>query len=173
LTTFRTARRDRDLDHALTTLYNDHYPSLVRLAALLIGSVAAGEEVVQDSFVALHRVRRRPASDSALSYLLPAVLTRTRAMIRRRALAGIPVNDTDQDTTGAGQNAMITQDDQEIISGLRILPARQREVIVLSFCADLTEAQIATTMGISRSAVKTHAARAAASLRAISPDERQ
>ncbi|MGH3224366.1 MAG: sigma factor-like helix-turn-helix DNA-binding protein, partial [Streptosporangiaceae bacterium] len=45
------------------------------------------------------------------------------------------------------------------------LPGRQREAIVLRYYADLSEAEIADTMGISRGAVKSHTARGMASLR--------
>ncbi len=49
---------------------------------------------------------------------------------------------------------------------LAALSAWQREVIVLRYYADLSQAQIAAAMGISKGAVKAHAARALGSLRA-------
>jgi DNA-directed RNA polymerase specialized sigma24 family protein len=52
------------------------------------------------------------------------------------------------------------------VSGFR-REARQREALVLRYYGDLSEAQIATAMGISRGAVKSHIARAMASLRAV------
>jgi RNA polymerase sigma factor (sigma-70 family) len=55
---------------------------------------------------------------------------------------------------------------QALMSALRKQPVRQREVIVLRPYADLPEAQIAAAMGISRAAVKSHTAKASASLRA-------
>jgi RNA polymerase sigma factor (sigma-70 family) len=51
-------------------------------------------------------------------------------------------------------------------AALSALPLRQREVVVLRYYADLSEAQIAAAMGISKGAVKAHAARAKDSLRA-------
>ena len=48
---------------------------------------------------------------------------------------------------------------------LRALPQRQREVLVLRYYADLSEAQIADAMGISTGAVKSHASRGMAALR--------
>jgi RNA polymerase sigma factor (sigma-70 family) len=48
---------------------------------------------------------------------------------------------------------------------LRGLPQRQREVLVLRYYTDLSEAQIADTLGISRGAVKSHASRGIATLR--------
>jgi RNA polymerase sigma factor (sigma-70 family) len=46
------------------------------------------------------------------------------------------------------------------------LPERQRQAIVLRYYADLSEAEIADTMEISRGAVKSHTARGMAALRA-------
>ena len=51
------------------------------------------------------------------------------------------------------------------ISALWTLPARQREVVVLRYFADLPETQVALATGISEGAVKVHAARAMSSLR--------
>ena len=48
---------------------------------------------------------------------------------------------------------------------MRALPTRQREVIALRYYLDLSESQIAETLGISNGAVKSHASRAAAALR--------
>jgi RNA polymerase sigma factor (sigma-70 family) len=51
------------------------------------------------------------------------------------------------------------------------LPDRQREAIVLRYYADLSEAEIAATMGISRGAVKSHTARGMTALRAALEQE--
>jgi RNA polymerase sigma factor (sigma-70 family) len=59
-----------------------------------------------------------------------------------------------------------------VVAALRTLPTRQREVLVLRYYADLSEAQIAAAMGISRGAVQSHTARALASLRAVLEMER-
>jgi RNA polymerase sigma factor (sigma-70 family) len=47
------------------------------------------------------------------------------------------------------------------------LPTRQREAVVLRFYGDLSEAQIAEAMQISQGAVKSHTARAMATLRIL------
>jgi RNA polymerase sigma factor (sigma-70 family) len=51
------------------------------------------------------------------------------------------------------------------MAALRGLPHRQREVLVLRYYADMSEAQIAEAMGISPGAVKSHASRGIAALR--------
>ena len=49
-----TARVGWSADRAVTELYSMHYRALVRLAALLVRDTPTAEEVVQDSFVAMH-----------------------------------------------------------------------------------------------------------------------
>ena len=53
----------------------------------------------------------------------------------------------------------------EVVAALRTLPTRQREALVLRYYLDLSESEIADVMGISRGAVKSHAARGIAALR--------
>ena len=55
---------------------------------------------------------------------------------------------------------------QQVLAAVRQLPARQREVLTLRYYLDLSEAEIAEALGISRGAVKSHASRGAAALRA-------
>jgi len=47
---------------------------------------------------------------------------------------------------------------------------RQREALVLRFYADLSEADVAKAMGITRGAVKSHTARAMTTLRRLLDD---
>ncbi len=54
-----------------------------------------------------------------------------------------------------------------VLDALRRLPRRQREVLVLRYYLDLSEAEIADTLGISRGAVKSHASRGATALREL------
>ena len=62
---------------------------------------------------------------------------------------------------------MVLLERSAVIAALRGLPGRQREAIVLRYYADLSEAEIAAAMGISRGAVKSHTARGMAVLRAV------
>ena len=57
----------------------------------------------------------------------------------------------------------------EVADLLRGLPARQREVLVLRYLLDLSTDEVAAALGISANSVKTHIARAAATLRRSRP----
>lgn len=56
-------------------------------------------------------------------------------------------------------------DDEPLWQALRKLPLKQRAVLVLRYYEDLSEAEIAETLGISTGTVKSHSSRAMASLR--------
>src|SRR5712692_8046968 len=77
-----------DADAAVTELYGAHYCSLVRLAALLVHDTATAEEVVQDSFAAMHaRMYRLRDNGTALAYLRAAVVNRSRSALGHRVVA--------------------------------------------------------------------------------------
>lgn len=155
-----------DADEAITQIYAAHYRSLVRLAALLLRDVGASEEVVQDSFIAMHGAWRRLRDpDRALAYLRQSVVNRSRSVLRHRTVELRHAPAPMPDAASAEHGAMGSLEHQEVIVALRRLPERQREVLVLRYYADLSEADIADAIGISRGAVKSHASRGMAALR--------
>jgi RNA polymerase sigma-70 factor (sigma-E family) len=157
-----------DADRAVTAIYSEHYRSLVRLAAFLVRDTATAEEVVQDSFVAMHGAwRRLRDTDKALSYLRQSVVNRSRSVLRHRMVVDKNTPKPPPDMPSAEHGAIIQLERSAVVSALRGLPERQREALVLRYYGDLSEAQIASVMGISRGAVKSHTARAMAALRAV------
>src|SRR5580700_596606 len=159
---------DWDADRAVTELYATHYRSLVRLAALLVRDVATAEEVVQDSFVAMHGGwRRLRDSDKALSYLRQSVVNRSRSVLRHRVVVDRNAPKPPPDMPSAEHGAITLLERSAVVSALRPLPPRQREALVLRYYGDLSEAQIASAMGISKGAVKSHTARAMIALRSV------
>jgi RNA polymerase sigma-70 factor (sigma-E family) len=155
-----------DADQALDQLYAAHWRSLVRLAVLLVHDVSLAEEIVQDSFVAVHdRWRRLRDPDRALAYLRQSVVNRSRSVLRHRTVELRHAPAAMPHAASAEHGAMGALEHQEVIVALRRLPERQREVLVLRYYADLSEADIADAIGISRGAVKSHASRGMAALR--------
>jgi RNA polymerase sigma-70 factor (sigma-E family) len=156
-----------DADDAVTQLYSVQYRSLVRLAVLLLRDVGAAEEVVQDAFVAMHGSWRRLRDpDRALAYLRQSVVNRSRSALRHRSVEQRHAPAPMPDHASAEHSALETLERDTVIRALHQLPRRQREVLVLRYYVDLSEAQIADAIGISRGAVKSHASRGMASLRA-------
>jgi RNA polymerase sigma factor (sigma-70 family) len=81
------------------------------------------------------------------------------------------VQNAPPDMPSAEHGAFLLLERSAVIAALRDLPMRQREAIVLRYYADLSEAEIAATMGISRGAVKSHTSRGMAALRAVLEQE--
>jgi RNA polymerase sigma-70 factor (sigma-E family) len=157
-----------DADQALDQLYVAHWGALVRLAVLLVRDVSLAEEIVQDSFVAVHgRWRRLRDPDRALAYLRQTVVNRARSALRHR---GVVERHAERQTPlaaapGVDDHLMVADRRSAVLEALRRLPTRQREVLVLRYYLDLSEAEIADALGISRGAVKSHASRGAAGMR--------
>jgi DNA-directed RNA polymerase specialized sigma24 family protein len=131
----------RDADRAVTALYLTHYRPLVALAARMVRDLAAAEEIVQDSFVAVHAARRsRPDADLAPSHLRRSVVDRSRSRSRlRHRAAGMSQL---APALWLDRLAVLPQRGPELersafISALWALPARQREDVVLRYFADL------------------------------------
>jgi len=161
------ARPGRSADWAVTELYSLHHLGLVRLAVLLVRDVPTAEDVVQDSFVAMHDGwQRLRDADSALAYLRQAVLNRSRSVLRHRAVVEKYPEKPSPDMPSAEHGALVQLERSAVAATLRKLPGRQREAIVLRYYADFSEAEVAAAMGISCGAVKSHTARAMAALRA-------
>ena len=166
-----SARDVWDADEALEHLYAAHWRTLVRLSVLLLRDRGEAEEVVQDAFVATHRHWHRLRDpDKALAYLRQAVVNRSRSALRHRGVverhalreAHRPSTSDSPDVASGRREA--------VLDALRALPTRQREVLALRYYLDLSEAQIADALGISRGAVKAHASRGSATLRGLLAD---
>jgi len=153
------------LSAVLADAHRLHYRSLVKLASLLIDDRALCEEVVQDAFVAVFRSAARLRDDSKLpAYLRSAVLNGARSQLRKRQVRSRLRIVRDDDTPSAEASAMVADDQQAVIDALRTLPDRQRDVLVLRFYLDLSESEIADTLGIGGGTVKTHVRRGLESL---------
>jgi len=153
-------------------LYRVERDDLVRLAGLLLDDPGACEEVVQDAFVSLHLRRGAVDPERVPAYLRSAVLNAARSRLRRRRVAerlgrlrpGAPATPEDEAVLGDRRAA--------VLAAVRRLPRRQQEVVVLRYWLDLSEAEIATTLGISAGSVKTHASRALAAVGNMLGDDR-
>lgn len=151
---------------AVADLFREHHLELVRLAALLTGNQATAEDVVQDAFEGLHRGwpgLRRPSS--GLAYVRSSVVNGCRAAHRRAAVARRYAPRLAERPEAAGPEAVSAADDRgDLAAALRLLPRRQREVLVLRYYLDLDVAEIAATLRITPSAVRSTSTRGLAAL---------
>ncbi len=136
-------------------LYLAEYDAMVRLAFLMVGASAA-EEVVQDAFA---RVFERWASlDRPGAYLRTCVVNGCRQLGRRRRLH------LRQPSTAPGV-AELGAD--HLLEALDRLPPARRAAIVLRYYGDLSEAEIAATLGVRPGTVKSMVHRGLQQLREV------
>jgi RNA polymerase sigma-70 factor (sigma-E family) len=137
-------------------------PSLLRFGYALTGNPHDAGDLVQE---ALERVGVRWAGlgrDGASpdAYVRRTMVNARTSRWRRRRAETLVAEIPDR-----GVRTRDRFDDEPLWQALRELPARQRAVIVLRYYENLSEAEIATTLGITAGTVKSQAARAMATLR--------
>ncbi|MDP9092821.1 MAG: SigE family RNA polymerase sigma factor [Actinomycetota bacterium] len=145
----------------VAALYAAHRVQLVRMAVLLVDDLGSAEDVVQDAFIGLHRHRdsiREP--QAALGYLRRAVVNGSRSTLRKRGTVRrhpslVEVGSSDPPDT----DLLLDEEHREVLAAVRSLPPGQRQVVVLRYWSNLSEAEIAEAVGISRGAVKSQASR--------------
>jgi RNA polymerase sigma-70 factor (sigma-E family) len=153
---------------AVANLFVAHHRRLVGLAALLVDDRATAEDVVQEAFANLHR-RWTHLRDqgSAVTYLNRAVVNGGRDRLRhgRRSAVLLPrMVPVPEERPSAEQDAVRHEEADRLWQAITALPYRQRQVLVLRYYLDQSEADIAETLEVSRGSVKKHASRGLASL---------
>ncbi|WP_142218657.1 SigE family RNA polymerase sigma factor [Streptomyces puniciscabiei] len=153
------------VDH-LTETYRAHYRSLLGLAALLLDDTASCEDVVQEAFIRVHSARKRVRDpEKTLAYLRQTVVNLSRSTLRRRILGLKLLSKPMPDMASAEEGAYDQLERRDLIKAMKSLQRRQREVLVLRYFADMTEAQVAESLGISLGSVKAYGSRGIAALR--------
>ncbi|MGP4102641.1 RNA polymerase sigma factor [Nonomuraea sp. KM90] len=148
-----------DAETVLADLYRQHWLALVRLAVLLVGDREAAEDVVQDVFSRLHGRHPRVLR---LAYLRVSVLNASRSVLRRRGVAARAAAQgrANELVDSPETVALLGESRQEMLAALSRLPRRQREVLVLRYYLDLSDADIAQATRVKESTVRSTASRA-------------
>lgn len=135
-------------------VYHREFRSMVRMATALVDSPEQAEEVVQDAFAALYLKYR--LVNEPVAYVRVSVLNGCRKVLRRRRLVRRqPVVATESGELGYNH----------VLDAVRRLPTRQRNAITLRYELQLSDAEIAETLGMPLGTVKSTIHRALARLR--------
>ena len=145
-------------------------PTLLRAAHSVTGRHEDAEDAVQSSLLKAMRAWQRVAGQERWrqqAYVRQIVVNTCRSGWRkwgsRVAIGDVPEVGHAPETDHV--------DDRELLrQALAQLPERQREVLLLRYYEDLTEAEIAKRLGCAPGTVKSSAARALRSLRDMLPD---
>jgi len=131
--------------------YARTWSQMVRLACALVYDREDAVEIVQDAFSRVYPKFGRIGRDSTDAYLRATVLNGCRRHLKRRRLART-------DTTLPSRPIELAAD--HALDAVRRLTPDRRDVVVLRYYLDLSEAEIAATLGIPQGTVKSRLHRA-------------
>ena len=155
-----------DVDERFAAYVRDRGGHHLRVAVLLTGDWHAAEDLVQASLVKLYRAWPKLRLDGHPDAYLRRIMVNThrswwRARWRRETpTADLPDTVIADFADGQALGAQVRQ-------ALQALPRQQRAALVLRYCADLPEAEVADLLGCSPGTVKTHTHRGLRALHEI------
>ena len=138
--------------------------SLFRTAYLVVGDHQLAQDLVQESLIKLYVAWPRVRDvNKAEAYTRRIIVTTAISWRRRRGFHERPMESLPESAMADSADVLGVRD--ELWTGLRRLPPRQRATVVLRFCEDLSEAQVAELMGCSVGSVKKQSSLGLAKLR--------
>lgn len=145
-------------------LYRNYGTKLLRIAGMHTSNYEDAQDVFANSLLRLNGKTLRDA-DAIAGYARTIIANNSNDLYQNNKAVRCTLQTNDLPAESA-ESVVISHDEQRaVVLALMRLPPRQREVMVLRYYDDLSEAEIAGAMGISRGAVKSHAARAISNLR--------
>lgn len=155
--------------HSFEEYVTARWAALYRTAHLVTGDPAVAEDLLQATMLKVMaqwpRVRRADSPDAYVRKMLLNELLGERRRTGRRAqkahLVPVPAPVADPVVDAATR--------LDLWDRVQQLPPRQRAVLVLRYYEDLSEAEIATVLGVTAGTVKSQASLALRSLRAVVP----
>lgn len=149
-------------------------PKVRRLAYLLCGDVHRAEDLTQTALAKVYRHWSRVSAMEHPTAYVNRVLVREATSWRKRKASSELVTD-DLSTWDARashpDHADAVAEADAMWQLLATLPPKQRVVLVLRYYQDMSDDQIAETVGCSPSTVRSNAARAFATLREAAGDQ--
>lgn len=147
-------RRHHSGADTIEALWRAEFVPMVRLAYTLIGDNAEAEEVVQDSFAEVHRLRDEIRAPGA--YLRTTVMMRCRSLLRRRQVMR---------SHPPAPPAGLPDFDVALWNVVQTLPHDQRVAVVLKYYCRYRSPEIGSIMAMPNSTVRSHLKRGLATLR--------
>ena len=145
---------------------------LVRLGYTVSGDYQRAEDLAQIALMQAFRTWRRvQRADDPHSYVRRILINSYLSMTRRRSFSEAPAAELDNDRA-VPDPADEVVDSDDLWRALRVLPARERVVLVLRYYQDMDDRTIADVLGIKPSSVRATASRALASLRRTDRSQR-
>ena len=150
----------------LGELYERHAGAAVGLGYLLTGDRYLAEDLAQEAFVRLAgRFRHLRDAGAFEAYLRRTMVNLFTSQLRRRRLERAYLKREARRPERVHEDPDVASRD-ELWRAVHRLPERQRAAVVLRYYEDLSEREVATTMGCSDAAAKSLIARGMQALRA-------
>jgi RNA polymerase sigma-70 factor, ECF subfamily len=152
---------------AWRALYEQHSPRLLRMAALMTGSIDAGHDCVQEAFVRTLNSAIHHQSGTLRAYLSTIVYRLALKENIRQGRLSPSVGEDSFSPDPSPLDRVIADDRQrEVARVLWALPAHHREILILRFHGEHSYEEIAAIAGIPLGTVKSrifHAVKSARS----------
>lgn len=152
-------------DDDFVAAYTAAWPRLVRLAYALTQDAGRAEDAAAAAMVKAYAAWSRVGAARDRDAYLRRMVVNEVLGVRRRAWWGRERHGEVPDVASPDRADQAVVDRDELWQWLARLGPRQRAVLVLRYYEDLSEEQIAGTLGCSRGTVKSQAADALATLR--------
>lgn len=146
----------------LTGWFVGEYPRLVRFAIVVCGDAHLAEDLVQEAYIRARLAGAR-TEDRIGAYVRRIIVNLGRSRFRRILAERRALDRTDPVT----EAAPVGERDEAIWSALLQLAPRQRAAVALRFYEDLSDADIASVLGIGEGSVRQHLFRGMTRLRAL------
>jgi RNA polymerase sigma factor (sigma-70 family) len=153
-----------DIESMYDVQFRAHFRGMVQLATLL--GADDPEDVAQEAFFRLHKNTHRLRDYAAsLAYLRVTVCNLSRSRIRHLIVARKHASTlATPAASSVEQIAVLREEHRDVLAALASLARRPRQVLVLRYWCDLSEADIADTLGVTTGAVKSYASRGLAAI---------
>ena len=153
---------------AFHAYFEQHHASMSRLAYLMTGEAEVADDLAADALTEVWRHWDRvTAADDPTAYGHGIVMNLARQWIRRRSRERLLALEPFRRATEPDVPAVL-----DVRSALARLPHRRRACVVLRYAFDLSEREVAATLGISVGAVKSATSRGARQLAELLGDSR-
>lgn len=160
-----------DGPRGLERLYHDSRAELLRFLTARTGDAGEAEEIFQDLWLRVRATDAGPVANGraylyrmAQNLVLDRVRARQRQMQRERRwledrCGGADLADELPDLSDNAEQAMLARDEIALLlSAIATIPDRAREAFMLHKLDELPHPEVASRMGVSRSAVEKHIA---------------
>jgi RNA polymerase sigma-70 factor (sigma-E family) len=143
-----------------TDFVRAHSATLFRTAYLMTGDYQRAEDLLQTTLVRIYqRWPRVGAMDRPVGYARKVLVSQAVSWWRRHSSHELALVLRDEPSWGGLMDEVAEH--ERVWRAVLSLPPRQRAVTVLRYYEDLTEAQIAETLGMAPGTVKSHSHAAA------------